>query len=588
MAKQRKLQGEMEAALKKIAEGVDEWEDLWNKYERSHDMDAAQRERLVAEMKRDLKKLQRLREAVRGWLANNEVRVAKDTLEKARRSIEIQMERFRVVEKDVKGKAHMGLGRDALDPAAAAKQQCADWLTDVMDRLQTEIEACEADVENLGPAGNKAKKTRLAELQGLIARHQQHVTHLEQTLRLLRNDQVEAEEVEDALKEGLEAYLDTGGEAFDPGEDEGLYASLPLEEVDANVGKLADPVTPKVAPVALPEEPAKKAKPGKPTPIKTKPVKEAPKIVPVPIAAAPPRTSPLVTAAQVVAAGPGAAAVAAKAQPAGAAPPPPAPAAAAVARRAEAEAPPPAPRGSGPPAAPSGEGCGGEGAVAPVAALARLALGGPGEEAPADAQAAAASPSAASAASGTPVTEAAARPPAKAAEEAQAAGPPFQLQDPGTNVLGPMACIQALHWSFASRPTADDAMWRDLGGNLSGLEQASLALQSGTGSAVPFEKVKDDALFFAFYFQPGTLRQAAAIKELHARGWLWHTTLHTWMTRAEQPKVLAPTYEQGVFCYWDSELRAGQEAGQPISGWSSHLTAPTFVLDYSCLDTAVA
>lgn len=34
---------------------------------------------------------QRLREAVRGWLANNEVRVAKDTLEKARRSIEIQM-----------------------------------------------------------------------------------------------------------------------------------------------------------------------------------------------------------------------------------------------------------------------------------------------------------------------------------------------------------------------------------------------------------------------------------------------------------------------------------------------------------------
>lgn len=30
-------------------------------------------------------------------------------------------ERFRVVEKDVKGKAHMGLGRDALDPAAG------DW-----------------------------------------------------------------------------------------------------------------------------------------------------------------------------------------------------------------------------------------------------------------------------------------------------------------------------------------------------------------------------------------------------------------------------------------------------------------------------
>lgn len=44
--------------------------------------------------------------------------MAKDTLEKARRSIEIQMERFRMVEKDVKSKAHMGMGRDALDPIA--------------------------------------------------------------------------------------------------------------------------------------------------------------------------------------------------------------------------------------------------------------------------------------------------------------------------------------------------------------------------------------------------------------------------------------------------------------------------------------
>lgn len=178
---------------------------------------------------------QRLRESVRAWLSSSDVRVAKDTLEKARRSIEIQMERFRVVEKDVKGKAHLGLGRDALDPAAAAKQQCADWLTEVMDRLQTEIESCEADVENIGPGGTKAKKARVAELQALIARHQQHVAHLEQTLRLLRNDQVEAEDVEDALKEGLEAYLDSGGEALDPAEDEPLYASLPLEEASACV-----------------------------------------------------------------------------------------------------------------------------------------------------------------------------------------------------------------------------------------------------------------------------------------------------------------------------------------------------------------
>lgn len=52
---------------------------------------------------------------------------------------------------------------------------------------------------------------------------------------------------------------------------------------------------------------------------------------------------------------------------------------------------------------------------------------------------------------GVAESEARARPSPCRCREAQAAGPPFQLQDPGTNVLGPMACIQALHWSFASR-----------------------------------------------------------------------------------------------------------------------------------------
>ena len=87
--------------------------------------------------------------------------------------------------------------------------------------------------------------------------------------------------------------------------------------------------------------------------------------------------------------------------------------------------------------------------------------------------------------------------------------------------------------------------------------------------------------------QQGTLQQAAAIKELHARGWIWHSTLHAWLTRAEQPKTTTAAYEQGVFCFWDPELRPAGEAGQTPTGWSSHLTAPTFTLEYHLLDTAV-
>ena len=87
---------------------------------------------------------QRLRESVRGWLASNEVRVAKDMLEKARRNIEIQMERFRMVEKDVKSKAHMGMGRDALDPIAGELVWgcCWEFWGGMSEAASTDMHCC--------------------------------------------------------------------------------------------------------------------------------------------------------------------------------------------------------------------------------------------------------------------------------------------------------------------------------------------------------------------------------------------------------------------------------------------------------------
>ena len=51
----------------------------------------------------------------------------------------------------------------------------------------------------------------------------------------------------DALRENLESYLDSGGDQLDQDEDEMMYQMLPLEEVDSNVGKIAEPITPKPA-----------------------------------------------------------------------------------------------------------------------------------------------------------------------------------------------------------------------------------------------------------------------------------------------------------------------------------------------------
>eukprot|EP00887_Chlorella_sp_A99_P004683 scaffold4.g4683.t1 len=189
----------------------------------------------------------RARTQVRSWADSGEI---KDTsaLQAARRDVESRMERFKLLEKELKVKAFSsaGLSRDSTDPLTQAKFKCADWLNDVVSQLETQVEQAEADLEALGTQGPtsgkgaRAKPPRAAQLEAAIVRHQGHIAKLEQVLRLLENDQaslVSPEEVEGALKDGLEYYLESSMEQ-DFQHDEALYDPLPLSEVDETVGRI--------------------------------------------------------------------------------------------------------------------------------------------------------------------------------------------------------------------------------------------------------------------------------------------------------------------------------------------------------------
>lgn len=239
MAKARKLQQEVDATLKRVQEGCDEWDALWDKLEDT--ADASQRDKIICELKRDLKKLQRLRETVRGWAAGGDVK-DHTPLQDARRNVEREMERFKLLEKEIKTKAFSseGLKRDMNDPLTAAKYSCGEWLNETVSRLTVQIEEMEADVERLLPdckGKGRTKNSRVSELEAWIGRHKDHVMRLEQVLRLMENDQVAPDDVMSALKDGLEYYLDSYSDP-DFMEDESLYDSLPLDEVDETVGKI--------------------------------------------------------------------------------------------------------------------------------------------------------------------------------------------------------------------------------------------------------------------------------------------------------------------------------------------------------------
>lgn len=66
-----------------------------------------------------------------------------------------------------------------------------------------------------------------------------------------------------------------------------------------------------------------------------------------------------------------------------------------------------------------------------------------------------------------------------------------------------------------------------------------------------FEKLTLDTLFFIFYYQQSSYQQYLAARELKRQNWRYHTRHMMWFQRAEEPKIVTDTYEQGLYNFFD-------------------------------------
>ncbi|XP_060760840.1 CCR4-NOT transcription complex subunit 3b isoform X2 [Neoarius graeffei] len=234
MADKRKLQGEIDRCLKKVAEGVEQFEDIWQKLHNA--ANANQKEKYEADLKKEIKKLQRLRDQIKTWVASNEIK-DKRLLVDNRKLIETQMERFKIVERETKTKAYSkeGLGlAQKVDPAQKEKEEVGQWLTTTIDTLNMQVDQFESEVESLSvqtrkKKGDKEKQDRIDELKKLIERHRYHIRMLETILRMLDNDSVQVEAVR-KIKDDVEYYIDSSQDP-DFEENEFLYDDLDLEDI---------------------------------------------------------------------------------------------------------------------------------------------------------------------------------------------------------------------------------------------------------------------------------------------------------------------------------------------------------------------
>ncbi|CAK7341369.1 unnamed protein product [Dovyalis caffra] len=240
MGASRKLQGEIDRVLKKVQEGVDVFDSIWNKV---YDTDNAnQKEKFEADLKKEIKKLQRYRDQIKTWIQSSEIKDKKvsasyeQALVDARKTIEKEMERFKICEKETKTKAFSkeGLGQQPkTDPKEKAKSETRDWLNNVVGELESQIDSFEAEIEGLTVKKGKTRPPRLTHLEASITRHKLHIKKLELILRLLDNDELSPEQVND-VKDFLDDYVERNQEDFDDFSDvDELYNSLPLDKVES-------------------------------------------------------------------------------------------------------------------------------------------------------------------------------------------------------------------------------------------------------------------------------------------------------------------------------------------------------------------
>ncbi|KAK1119253.1 CCR4-NOT transcription complex, subunit 3 [Melipona bicolor] len=235
MAATRKLQGEIDRCLKKVTEGVETFEDIWQKVHNA--TNSNQKEKYEADLKKEIKKLQRLRDQIKTWLASGEIK-DKSTLLEYRKLIETQMERFKVVERETKTKAYSkeGLGAaQKLDPAQKEREEVSNWLANSIDALNLQLDTFESEIESL-LAGKKKrldkdKQDRMDELKAKLDKHRYHIRKLETLLRMLDNMSVEVNTIK-RIKDDVEYYIESSQEP-DFEENEYIYDDIiGLDEVE--------------------------------------------------------------------------------------------------------------------------------------------------------------------------------------------------------------------------------------------------------------------------------------------------------------------------------------------------------------------
>lgn len=515
------------------------------------------------------------------------------------------MERFKAVEKAMKTKAYSKEGLSAaakLDPKEQAKVEAGEFLSSMVDELEQQIEALEAESETIQATMKKgksqaAKAERMAEIDRIIERHKWHQGKLELIRRALENGGVDTDQVTD-LEESIRYYV-SDGMNDDFMEDDEMYDELNLDEDEGafgaggedGKGSSQDNVSVQDEPSPEPEPPVKPQRKAAKEP-DTAQRKASTTKSPLPALATlhtplstisngsgsmKPASIPTRPAGEGLKyASAAAAAAAASEKNVGISPLPPPPGSQpagisplpAVQGRSSATSSPaitsaqPTPQTAPAVAAPSAA------APTPVPSSARDDSDAPPSRSSRKAKAAGKQPAAVEPPADTQANGGAngIKPIAEVPEEESIYHLPSSLQDLVDSYEAAkkhppsQAAMSTMRLMDASQANCPDQMDADMPRSY-----RPDAPVPQNGSSFPreplpifddprlYSRIDPDTLFYVFYYKQGTPQQYLAAKALKDQSWRFHKQYQTWFQRHEEPKSITEEYEQGTYRFFDYE-----------------------------------
>jgi CCR4-NOT transcription complex subunit 3 len=225
MSNIKKVQTEADRLLKKVNEGLEAYDELHEKL--GNAPNASAKERLEGDLKRELKKLQRHREAMKTFMQNDDYK-EKTKMQQSRKRIEERMESFRAIEREMKTKAfsNEGLASAALEKAESPTEQ---WLKEVIEDGRKKIELLEYEAQKANNGRVRRGKTQQkSDYQLRLEKLQVHFFKWEALLRMVTNEEVDTDEV-DELQEPIQKVLEDDAD-MDVIENMSIYDTFDIAE----------------------------------------------------------------------------------------------------------------------------------------------------------------------------------------------------------------------------------------------------------------------------------------------------------------------------------------------------------------------